>query len=319
MVTPVVASEQVLAVGRREEIADGVVSLWLEATTAVPLPTWDPGAHIDLVLPNGLVRQYSLCGDPADQRAWRIGVLREPASRGGSAYVHERLFVGTRVLTRGPRNHFRLEDSPGYVFIAGGIGITPLVPMMAAATAGGAEWSLHYGGRTASSMAFADELRARYGDRVFVRPQDEFGLLDLPSVIGTPAPDTTIYCCGPAPLLDAVTAPAAAWPDEALHVERFTALPRDDAANTAFTVRLARSGLIVKVDVETSVLEALAHAGAAVLSSCEDGICGTCITPVLSGKPDHRDSALSAAERESGTCMAVCVSRTTDPLLVLDL
>lgn len=319
MAGQVAASEQTLVVVGREEVADGVVSLRFEPVTAEPLPDWDPGAHIDLVLPNGLVRQYSLCGDPRDRRTWRIAVVREPASRGGSAYVHQRLSPGTRVLTRGPRNHFRLEPSRRYVFIAGGIGITPLIPMMAAATTAGADWSLLYGGRTASSIAFADELRARYGDRVDVRPQDEHGLLDLPAAIGTPLPDTKIYCCGPAPLLDAVTGLATTWPADALHLERFTALPRDDTRNTAFTVRLARSGLTVQVDAGTSVLDALADAGVAVLSSCEDGVCGTCITPVLGGTPDHRDSVLSAAERASGTCMTICVSRTTDPALVLDL
>ncbi|MFJ6569554.1 family 78 glycoside hydrolase catalytic domain [Streptomyces sp. NPDC091292] len=210
---------------------------------ATPLPPWRPGAHIDLLLDGGTVRHYSLCGDLQDRSAWRIGVLRVPDSRGGSAHVHTELRTGTRVRVRGPRNTFLLRPAGRYLFVAGGIGITPLLPMVAAAQAAAAEWSLLYGGRTRSSMAFLDELAA-YGDQVAVRPQDRHGLLDLDGHLGEPDADTLIYACGPEPLLTAVENATRSWPSGALRVERFQAGNQAPPTGAdAFDVVLARAGL----------------------------------------------------------------------------
>lgn len=311
--------EAELVVRDRREAADGVVSLTLASPDGQALPEWEPGAHIDLVLGNGMVRQYSLCGDPADRFSWRVGILRDPASRGGSDWVHERLIAGQTVRVRGPRNHFRLDPAKSYVFIAGGIGITPILPMLAAANSANAGWTLLYGGRSRASMAFLDEL-AGDEDRLLVRPENEFGLLDLDSVLGAPDPDTLVYCCGPEPLLAAVERSCAAWPDGALRVERFTAAAwDDDVADRSLRVELRRSGLSVDVPEDSSILEAVTAAGVDVLSSCEDGICGTCMTTVLDGVPEHRDSVLSDGERRSGTSMLICVSRAKTGRLVLDL
>lgn len=308
-------------VERREALADGVVGLTLRRPDGALMPRWEAGAHIDLVLGNGLVRQYSLCGSPPDLEALQVAVLREPASRGGSSYVHDELTEGADVRIRGPRNSFALVDSPRYLFIAGGIGITPIVPMLEAATTHGAQWRLVYGGRTRGSMAFRMELAQRYGDdRVTVCPQDEVGLLDLAGLLGEPVPDTAIYCCGPEPLLAAVEAASVHWRSGTLHVERFAPRPDADAGErTAFEVELAQTGQTVTVGPDQSILDAVEAAGVFVPSSCQEGTCGTCETAVLEGIPDHRDCVLSDEERELNDTMMICVSRCHGPRLVLDL
>ncbi|MER6976977.1 ferredoxin reductase, partial [Streptomyces carpinensis] len=201
-----------LEVRSKDVVADGVVSLTLAHADGTRLPDWTPGSHIDLVLPNGATRQYSLCGDRWDPYSYRVAVLREPAGRGGSAYVHDTLTPGARVGVGGPRNHFPLAPADRYLFIAGGIGVTPLLPMIRQAELMGADWQLLYGGRTRTSMAFRDELTAAHGDRVTVAPQDECGLLDLGAWLSEPAAGTKVYCCGPGPLLAAVEDACAAWP-----------------------------------------------------------------------------------------------------------
>jgi ferredoxin-NADP reductase len=309
------AYEAELVVDRRDPAADGVLALTLRHPLGEQLPRWEPGAHIDVLLGPGLERQYSLCGDPADRTAWRIAVLREPAGRGGSAHVHEQLGQGDKVRVRGPRNHFALRPAPRYRFIAGGIGITPILPMLAAAEAEGAEWTLLYGGRTRESMAFTEEL-SRYGDRVTVAPQDETGLLDLPSVLDGVPEGTLVYCCGPGPLLDAVE---ERCPAGLLHVERFTPKEQPAAENTQFEVELAQTGTTVTVAPDVSVLDAVRASGVEVLFSCTEGTCGTCETDVLDGTPDHRDSVLTDEEREAGETMMICVSRCRGKKLVLDL
>lgn len=307
--------EAELVVDRRESAADGVLALTLRHPLGEQLPAWEPGAHIDVVLGPELERQYSLCGDPADRTAWRIAVLREPDGRGGSAHVHEELGQGAKVRVRGPRNHFALRPAPRYRFVAGGIGITPILPMLAAAESAGAEWTLLYGGRTRNSLAFTQEL-SRYGDRVTVAPQDETGLLDLASVLDDVPEGTLVYCCGPGPLLDAVE---ARCPAGVLHVERFAPKEQETGANTAFEVELAQSGRTLTVPADVSVLDAVRATGVEVLFSCTEGTCGTCETDVLEGTPDHRDSVLTDEEREAGETMMICVSRCRGKRLVLDL
>ncbi|MGS2644491.1 2Fe-2S iron-sulfur cluster-binding protein [Streptosporangium sp. LJ11] len=305
-----------LRVATKTQVADGVVALTLEHRSGGRLPDWTPGAHVDLILPNGLTRQYSLCGDRWDPRTYRIGVLREPEGRGGSAYVHDVLAEGETVAIGGPRNNFPLVPSERYLFVAGGIGITPLLPMIYQAELLNTDWHLLYGGRTRASMAFADEL-ARYGDRVTLAPQDERGLLGLPE---RPAPGTRVYCCGPVGLLEAVERRAAHWPAGSLRTERFTAKNVGaPARDEPFEVELRRSGLSVTVAPGQSVLQAINDAGVGVLSSCRQGLCGTCETGVLEGVPDHRDALLEDAERAAGDCMFVCVSRSRSDRLVLDL
>ncbi|MDX2675122.1 PDR/VanB family oxidoreductase [Streptomyces sp. NY05-11A] len=307
--------EAELVVGQREFAADGVLALTLRHPLGEALPAWEPGAHVDVVLGPGLERQYSLCGDPGDRHAWRIAVLREPNGRGGSAYVHEQLGQGGKVRVRGPRNHFALRTATRYRFIAGGIGITPVLPMLAAAEAAGADWTLLYGGRSLNSMAFTGEL-ARYGDRVTVAPQDETGLLDLGSVLDALPEGTLVYCCGPGPLLDAVE---ERCPSGALHVERFQAKEQPAGQDGEFEVELAQSGRTLTVAPDVSVLDTVRAAGVEVLFSCTEGTCGTCETDVLEGTPEHRDSVLTAEEREAGETMMICVSRCLGKKLVLDL
>jgi ferredoxin-NADP reductase len=232
--------------------------------------------------------------------------------------VHELLEPGTRLPVRGPRNHFPLAAAERYVFVAGGIGITPILPMVAEADAGGADWTLFYGGRRRSSMAFLDELAA-YGDRVALRPEDEFGLLDLAAILA-PRSDTAVYACGPERMLQAVEEHCAAWPAGSLHVERFAAKPVDEGAvATGFEVVCQRSGITVTVPPDRSILEVVQEAGVNALSSCLEGVCGTCETAVVEGSPDHRDSLLSEEEKAAGDFMMICVSRSSSPRLVLDL
>jgi ferredoxin-NADP reductase len=310
-----------LQVAARRTGAEGVVVLELRDPSGAELPAWSPGAHIDLKLREGLVRQYSLCGDPNDRSVWRIGVLREPEGRGGSEHVHESLVEGAEVDVRGPRNNFELVDSPKYLFVAGGIGITPILPMLTAAEAAGAEWELHYGGRSRRSMAFLEALEDATGNRVTLHPQDEVGLIDLPKILGTPRPDTVVYTCGPEPLLKAVEQHVgAAWPEGSLHLERFSPKEQGEPVLAeSFEVELATSGLTLTVPPEKSILEVVEEAGVPVLSSCQEGTCGTCETPVLEGEVDHRDSLLTPAEQAANDTMFICVSRAACPKLVLEL
>ncbi|WP_372349120.1 2Fe-2S iron-sulfur cluster-binding protein [Streptomyces sp. KL116D] len=297
-----------LVVAERRTEADDVVSLILRRPDGAPLPEWEPGAHIDLIVGEGLERQYSLCG--GDDRSWRIAVLREAAGRGGSARVHRELAPGSRVRARGPRNHFRLEPAPAYRFVAGGIGITPILPMLAAA----GEWSLFYGGRSRSSMAFTDEVTARHpADRVHLCE----GPLDLAAQLAGLRPGELVYACGPESLLTAVEelVPAAA-----LRTESFSpTTAADPGGDEAFEVELARSGRALTVPADRSVLAALQDAGVDVLHSCTEGTCGTCETEVLAGEVDHRDSVLTAQERDRNDTMMVCVSRAKRGRLTLDL
>lgn len=287
-------------VAAKETLADGVVGLTLAGSRE--LPSWEPGAHIDLHLPGGLVRQYSLCGLAG---MWRVAVLREPDGRGGSAAVHDLVAVGDTLTASEPRNHFPLVAAERYLFLAGGIGITPILPMVASVARRGVPWHLAYGGR---SMAFRDELPAEHVTLYEGRPLD----LDFSVAEGT-----AVYCCGPASLLAAVEERSADWPVGALHIERFK--PLAGGAAESFEVELASSGRTLTVPADRSVLATLRAAGLSVLSSCEEGTCGTCETGVLDGVPDHRDTVLTPAEREVGDIMMICVSRARTARLVLDI
>ena len=318
--TTVREHESELVVEKVERVADAVVALTLVDPDGASLPPWTPGAHVDLQL-GDLVRQYSLCGDPSDSRSYTVAVLREPESRGGSAYVHEQLAEGSRVTVRGPRNHFALVSAPRYVFIAGGIGVTPMLPMIAEAEATGADWHLWYRGRARSGMAYVDRL-AEYGDRVSLLPGDETGPLDLATVLAEPQDGTAVYVCGPERLLVGVEEICgASWPSSALHLERFAAkeIEAPEGGEREFELELAASGVTLTVPPDKSVFQVIEDAGISVLGSCHEGICGTCEAIVLEGDVDHRDSVLNESERAANDAMMVCVSRCFSDRLVLDL
>jgi ferredoxin-NADP reductase len=299
--------------------AEDVVSLHLVAPDGGDLPPWAPGAHVDVLLAPGLERQYSLCGDPADRTGWRLAVRREPGGRGGSAHVHDHLVAGDRLGVRGPRNNFALAPAGSYVFIAGGIGVTPILPMVRAATASGIPWEMVYGGRRQASMAFLEELSV-YAERVLVWPEDRNGLIDLDRLLGVPRDDCKVYCCGPEPLIDAVIARCRQWPEGALHIERFRAPEAGpDVTGDGFEIYLDYSELTLTVPPGQTILQVVEAAGLDVLTSCREGTCGTCETRVLEGTPDHRDHVLSPEDRASGEMMMICCSRSRSPRLVLDL
>ncbi|MEU1786786.1 PDR/VanB family oxidoreductase [Streptomyces sparsogenes] len=304
-----------LLVRRMTWEAEGVLSVELVRPDGKPLPAWTPGAHLDLHV-GGHVRQYSLCGDPDDPTTYRLGVLHEPSSRGGSRHVHTTLRPGHTVRVTGPRNHFALEPASSYVFLAGGIGITPILAMARRADRDGIPYRLVHGGRSRATMAFGAELAGLTGEVSRV-PQDEQGHPDLAAALRDLPADALVYACGPEPLLKAVE---EACPAGRLRVERFAApaAPRT-GDDTAFEVECRTSGVTLTVDADTSVLEAAERAGLPVTSSCRDGICGSCETRVLAGTPDHRDFLLSEAERAAGETMMLCVSRCVSGRLVLDL
>ncbi|MFT4082216.1 MAG: PDR/VanB family oxidoreductase [Nocardioides sp.] len=302
------------------DVSDCVRLFRLVSADDAPLSGWAPGAHLEIVLPSGLVRQYSLCGSPAERGAYEIAVLREPTSRGGSVEMHERIGVGDVIEVRSVRNHFKLVPAPAYLFVAGGVGITPILPMIAAAQEQGASWRLVYGGRSRDSMAFLDRLGAVEG--VEVVPQDTDGLPDLAAEIGGADVDALIYACGPEGLLAALEAECAAQGrGSALHLERFGAggdLAAEVEGDVAFEVELQRTGAVLTVPPGTSILAAVRELMDAP-SSCEEGFCGSCETRIVSGVADHRDVVLSEDEQRENATMMICVSRAACPRLVLDL
>ena len=309
----------VLVLHTKEVVARDVVQLRLRRPDGTRLPDWTPGAHIDLVLPDGSTRQYSLCGDPRDAFEYRIAVLREDAGRGGSRFVHDSLRQGDAVRFGGPRNNFRLTPAERYLFIAGGIGITPIIPMARAASALGAEWRLLYCGRDRDGMAFADEL-ADAGDRVRVHDSAHQGRADLAEWIGEFRADTKLYSCGPEELIAAVRETTSSWRRGWVRFERFTAAaPSLPARSTAFEVEVDGTAARVRVEPGVAVATALREAGFDILTSCSRGVCGTCETRLLGGEPDHRDSILDDDERADSTTFFPCVSRARSDRLILAL
>ncbi|MGZ5379282.1 MAG: PDR/VanB family oxidoreductase [Mycobacterium sp.] len=315
-----------LTVTDRDVVAhdQDVIALTMVATDGGRLPRWHPGAHIDVHLPSGLLRQYSLCGDPDDAESYRIAVRRIPDGGGGSVEVHD-LSVGLTVTTHGPRNAFPLTV-PGYGsparrfrFIAGGIGITPILPMLGLAERLGVDWSMLYAGRSRDSLPFVDEV-AQFWDRVWIRTDDVGGLPTAAELLGDCPDGTAVYACGPAPMLTAIRSALSGRDDVELHFERFAAPPVVDGKE--FSVTVASTGDTIRVGADETLLSALSRAGVHAPYSCQQGFCGTCRTRVVGvteGTVDHRDTLLTDPEHEN-KMMLICVSRATEgSRLTLDL
>ncbi|WP_433680308.1 PDR/VanB family oxidoreductase [Nocardia sp. CA-119907] len=296
--------------------AEDVVSLTFEASDGGPLPAWKPGSHLDVLLPSGRQRQYSLCGNPSDRFRYRIAVRRIADGGGGSREVHDALRPGDAVRVRGPRNAFTFIDAPSYFFVAGGIGITPILPMVKAADAAGARWKMVYLGRSRATMPFLDELARLRGGELDIRPDSEFGIPDVAELITRAQAGAAVYVCGPPPVLAAAQRTMfTVNPTGSLHTERFSALPVVDGKE--FDVELARTGATVRVGAEETALAAIRRELPGAVYSCQQGFCGTCKVAVLAGAVDHRDRTLTEGERD--THMLSCVSRAAGDRLVLDL
>lgn len=310
--------------------ADGVVSVCFVDPTGADLPPFNAGAHLEIALPSGLIRQYSLWSNPDDPQHYRVGVLREDAGRGGSKEIHDTGLVGKTLTVNGPRNRFDLVDAKKYIFIAGGIGVTPLVPMLSrvARKETAPTWSFHYGGRSRKSMAFTGVIErlaqsAGGNGTVNFMAEDDNGILDLRGILSAADADTAIYCCGPGGLISAVEKLCEEMNLPGLHVERFGAAPVDTSivseANSSFEVELAKSGTTVTVTPDASILECIRPIVPGVPASCEEGFCGTCEVRMLAGTADHRDQILTKSEQEANDTIFICVSRAKSPRIVLDI
>lgn len=298
--------------------APGVLSLTLVARDGSTLAAFDPGSHIDLHLPGGTVRQYSLCGDMNNVQSYRIAV-REIEGGRATSLLHKDVRPGTVFPISEPRNNFALTPASQYLFIAGGIGITPLLPMMRAATASKSKWTLLYCVRNRESAIFLDEISSLDGE-VAVFASEEGSRLDIAAHLSRIVPSALIYCCGPQRLMDAVADATAHWPPGSTRFEWFAARTRpEDEVSGGFEVVCARSGITLPVPPDSSILGVLLAAGIDIPRSCEQGVCGTCEARVLEGTVDHRDSILSAAEQAANETMMTCVSRSLGPRLVLDI
>lgn len=308
--------------------AEDVLSLRLECRSEQPLPAWTPGAHIDVVLPSGRIRPYSLCGDPEDRQAYRIAVLKEENGLGGSQELHETQLAGKTLDVLSPRNHFPLvAEAQSHLLIAGGIGITPILAMARHLECIGADWRAVYTARTPLRSAFADELVSISPSRVSLTASAETGRLDTSTIVAQTPPTTVVYCCGPAALISAVSRACGAT--HRLQIERFEAAPPDEQAQAAAShdgaddrvidVTLKRTGCKLQVPPTRTILEVVREAVPDVPFSCEEGYCGTCETGVLQGTPDHRDTVLSEVERAAGESMMICVSRARSREILLDL
>jgi len=308
---------------RKVSEADGICSFELCAADGEPLPGFSAGAHIDVHTPAGVVRQYSLCNPPGERHRYVIGVLRDAQSRGGSQAMHEHVQVGHTLRISEPRNLFALAtEARSHLLIAGGIGITPILAMAHELSAQGADFALHYCFRSPARGAFLAALAdAPWAQHVTLHDDSRGDRLDAAALLNAPAPDRHLYVCGPAGFIDAVlsAAHAAGWPEAHVHREFFSAAPTDRHGDQPFEVELARSGRVFQIPSQRSVFEVLDEAGVEIETSCEQGICGACVTRVLSGTPDHRDQFMSETEHAKNDQFTPCCSRAKSPRLVLDL
>jgi vanillate O-demethylase ferredoxin subunit len=303
--------------------ANDVLVFELRSPSGAPLPPFEPGAHLEVHLANGLIRHYSLCNDSRERHRFRIGVGLARESRGGSKFLHHSQRLGSTLSVVGPRNNFPLaQDAAPSLFVAGGIGITPIMAMIRACVAMGTDWRLVYCVRNRQRAAFLEELCEIDAARVTVHADDEHkgSFLDIPELLARVPESTHIYCCGPAPLMTAVEKAAEGRPASHVHFEWFTAKPVEpEPALKAFTVLIRSSGQQFEVSPGKSILEVLEENGLSVPYSCREGLCATCVTGVLSGTPDHRDGVLSDEEHAANDRMAICVSRSLTETIELDL
>ncbi len=306
-------------ISRRDLIIGRIVEFKLATTDDVALPVWEPGAHIELNLPSGLVRPYSLCGDPADE-FFTIAVLKEEQSRGGSIEIHDKLNVGDKISIRGPKNHFKLVPGATTVFVAGGIGITPLLPMMRSLSKQGKPWALHYGGKSLAALAYLDALQLMEGNEISIYLKNETRRIPVLDVMSDLSSSDVVYVCGPESMIDEVEQTGAKL-GIPVHLERFGPIAGEapTATGNSFEVELARSAKVLTVPADTRLIDIVRTVVPSVPFSCEEGYCGSCETGVLEGVPDHRDSILSPEEKSNNDCMMICVGRSLTPRLVLDL
>lgn len=305
--------------------AEGICSFELVHPEGQDLPAFSAGSHIDVHLPNGLVRPYSLCNDPRERHRYLIAVLNEPASRGGSRAMHEQVAVGQHLRISAPKNHFALAAQASHsLLLAGGIGITPLLAMAEQLVGTQASFELHVCARTRARAAFQERLTTgALASHVRFHLDDgaKDQALDLAALLAQVAAGTHLYVCGPKGFMDAVlgTARASGWAEDRLHFEFFAGNPSHAEGDASFQVQIASTGQVIDVAAEQTVTEALAEAGVVVETSCEQGVCGTCLTRVLAGEPDHKDLFLTPQEQQRNDQFLPCCSRAKSPLLVLDL
>jgi len=321
----------VVKVAAKQQLTEDVTELTLVASDGGLLPAWQPGAHIELVLevsagaPNGMdddimLRHYSLCSDYLDRTHWKVAILREERGRGGSMFIHNQLSQGSTIKVSNPRNHFPFSPRKKCLFIAGGIGITPLLAMLQQADTENLDWQFVYLSRERSRMSYLDTLANYDQSRITLHGDKKDGFIDLPSLLATCDAETSVYSCGPKPLLDALELldEQQVNPTWSLDIERFAANPVDTSGN-AFDVVINSTGQRIQILNGKSALDVLREAGIKIPVSCRDGVCGTCETRVLSGIPDHRDSVLTEEERADNDYMMLCVSRAISSEVVLDL
>jgi ferredoxin-NADP reductase len=310
---------KVVVIAKRSLIPGKILELKLSPADKSEINTWEPGAHIELVLPSGIVRQYSLCGDPSDD-FYTIAVLKEDNSRGGSIEIHDEIQEGTELLVRGPKNHFKLEPGNLTVFMAGGIGITPLLPMMRLLSKQGKPWVLHYGGKSLAALAYLDALQLMGDNEISIYLKNETRRIPVSDIVSTLSTDDAIYVCGPESMISEVEKVGA---EAGIRVclERFGPAPgeKSELGGESFEVELARSAKVLTVPADTRLIDIVRTVVPSVPFSCEEGYCGSCETGVLEGVPDHRDSILSPEEKSNNDCMMICVGRSMTPRLVLDI
>ena len=304
--------------------AEGITSFELARADGAPLPAFSAGSHVDVQIPCGLTRQYSLCNDAIEQHRYRIAVLRDPASRGGSIAMHEAVNEGDVIRISPPKNHFPLQHAPRTLLLAGGIGVTPLLCMAQRLAAINADFTLHYCTRSAERTAFRQEISSSaFADKVRFHfdagPAEQ--KLDLPAVLAGATPEHQLYVCGPAGFITHVvdSAKASGWRSEQIHLEYFGAAPQDTGGDTGFEVKIASTGKSYTVGAEQNIIQVLKDNGIEILTSCEQGVCGTCITRVLEGEPDHRDMYFTDEEKAKNDQFTPCCSRAKSKTLVLDL
>ncbi len=319
------AATLTVRIARKRSEATDICSFELVEAGGKSLPPFAAGAHVDVQLPGGMTRQYSLCNDPTESHRYLIAVLREPNSRGGSRALHDEIREGDELQISEPKNHFPLaHEAKRSLLLAGGIGVTPILCMAERLAAAGADFEMHYCTRSPQRTAFRERIAASpFSNKVVFHFDDDPAKqrLDIPALLAAQTTGTHVYVCGPKGFMEAVldSARASGWPESHLHYEFFSAEPVKSDADASFDVRLASSGRTITVPADKSVVQALYEAGVEIPISCEQGVCGTCLTRVLEGAPDHRDQYLTPEEQTANDQFTPCCSRSKSPLLVLDL